>query len=206
MKMFKKETINKIEYKKPTFVIVTGCAGSGKTSLGKAIAKEKHWTYIDKDTVTRHFADYILVSKGKDKNDRESEIYCNEIRPIEYKLTFKVCQENLNLGNSVILTIPFIAQIRDYNRWLEMIKEYELDLEEVNVKFIWINHDEGGEYTRITRRAAQRDGYKLEHWEEYLEGLEGISPDERYQAYRYDNDGVSADKMYIKDVLKWINK
>lgn len=29
MKMFKKETNTKIENKKPTFVIVTGCAGSG---------------------------------------------------------------------------------------------------------------------------------------------------------------------------------
>lgn len=202
----KKSKSSTNENVKPTFVIITGCAGSGKTSLGEAIAKNKHWTYIDKDTVTRDFTDYILMDKGKAKSDRESPIYCNDIRPIEYKLTFKVCQENLRLGNSVILTIPFVAQIRDYQKWIEMIEEYGLDLDGVSVKFVWINHDEGGEYTRVTKRAAERDGYKLEHWDEYLAGLEGIAPDNRYEAYRFDNDSASADELYIEDVLEWISK
>ena len=117
-----------------------------------------------------------------------------------------MCQENLRLGNSVILTIPFIAQIRDYQKWIEMIEEYGLDLDGVSVKFVWINHDEGGEYTRVTKRAAERDGYKLEHWDEYLAGLEGIAPDNRYEAYRFDNDSASADELYIEDVLEWISK
>jgi predicted kinase len=189
-----------------TFVIITGCAGSGKTSLGKKIARETGWTYIDKDTVTRDFTDFILVDKGKSKSDRESDVYCNEIRPVEYQITFKVCDENLRLGNSVILTIPFIAQIQDYGKWQEMVQEYGLDLDDVVVKFVWINHDEGSEYTRVTKRNADRDGYKLQHWEEYTRGLEGITPAKEYDAYLYDNDSTSADEIYVKDVIEWIKK
>lgn len=142
---------------KTTFLIITGCAGSGKTTLGKTLAKKLHWTYIDKDTITRDFTDMFLLNKGKSKDDRESDIYCNEIRPVEYKSTFTVCQENLDLGNSVILTIPFIEQIRDYSKWLDMINEYGLNLENISTKFIWINHDENGELSRLTKRAAERD-------------------------------------------------
>lgn len=189
-----------------TFVIITGCAGSGKTSLGKKIARETGWAYIDKDTVTRDFTDFILVDKGKSKSDRESDVYCNEIRPVEYQITFKVCDENLRLGNSVILTIPFIAQIQDYGKWQKMVQEYGLDLDDVVVKFVWINHDEGSEYTRVTKRNADRDGYKLQHWEEYTRGLEGITPAKEYDAYLYDNDSTSADEIYVKDVIEWIKK
>ena len=191
---------------KTTFVIITGCAGSGKTSLGERLSREMGWTYIDKDTVTRDFTDFILVDKGKSKLDRESDVYCNNIRPIEYKVTFKVCEENLKLGNSVVLTIPFIAQIKDYSKWLDMIDEYGMYLADISVKFIWINHDEGSEYTRITKRGAERDGYKLMHWEEYASGIADIKPDARYCAYCYDNDGASAAEIYVKDVIEWIRK
>lgn len=191
---------------KATFVIITGCAGSGKTSLGERLSREIGWMYIDKDTVTRDFTDYILEDKGQSRSDRESDLYCNNIRPIEYKITFKVCEENLELGNSVILTIPFIAQIQDYNIWLNMTKEYGIDLDDINVKFVWINHDEGSEFTRVTKRGAERDGYKLNHWEEYARSIEGIKPDSRYNAYCYDNDSSSADEIYVKDVIEWIIK
>lgn len=206
MQLFGKRLLGKERSRKTPFVIITGCAGSGKTSLGEKIARELKWTYIDKDTVTREFTDFILVEKGTSKGDRESEIYCTHVRPIEYRITFKVCVENLRLGNPVVLTIPFIAQIRDFRMWEEMIHEYGIDLNGINVKFVWINHNEGGEFTRITRRGAERDGYKLKHWESYASGLEGISPDERYHAYLYDNDSSSADGMYVKDVIKWITK
>lgn len=189
---------------KTTFVIITGCAGSGKTTLGKRLSSEMGWTYIDKDTLTRDFTDFILMEKGKSKSDRESDTYSNSIRPIEYKITFSTCKENLRLGNSVILTIPFIAQIKDYNKWLEMLSNYSMDLSGVTVKFIWINHDEESEFNRITRRGAERDGYKLCHWKEYAQSVANIEPDPRYGAYRYDN--TSIDENSIKDIITWIEK
>ena len=192
--------------KTATFVIITGCAGSGKTSLGKRLSRELRWIYIDKDTVTKDFTEFILEGKGKSKNDRESDFYCNSIRPIEYKTTFKVCEENLRMGNSVILTIPFISQIKDYEEWEKIQRECGIDLSNIEVKFVWINHDDGLEYTRITKREAERDNYKLNHWEEYVEGLRGITPAVKYNAYYYDNSYISADERQIEDLITWIKK
>ena len=199
-------TLHNGSNKKVKFVIITGCAGSGKTTLGERISSEMGWTYIDKDTVTRSFTDFILENKGKSKNDRESDLYCNEIRPIEYKITFRVCEENLRLGNSVVLTIPFIAQIKDYNEWKKLQHQFGMDFSNVDVKFVWINHNEELEYTRVTKRAAERDGYKLNHWEAYIEGLRGIMPDDNYKAYCYDNDSTSPDEIYIEDLITWIKQ
>lgn len=39
--------------KKRQLVIITGCAGSGKTTIGKTLAQKLGYCYIDKDTVTR---------------------------------------------------------------------------------------------------------------------------------------------------------
>lgn len=206
MGLFSKKTNNEKLDGKAKFVIITGCAGSGKTSLGERVSREMGWTYIDKDTVTRDFSDFILEDKGKSKSDRESDLYCNEIRPIEYKITFKVCEENLRLGNSVVLIIPFIAQIKDYNEWQNLQRQFGMDFSNVDVKFVWINHDEGLEYTRVTKRGAERDGYKLNHWEAYVEGLRGIIPDDNYKAYCYDNDSTSADEIYIEDLITWIKQ
>ena len=191
---------------KLTFVIITGCAGSGKTFIGMSIAKKLKWTYIDKDTVTRDFTDWILEDKGKSKGDRESVLYCESIRPIEYSTTFKVCKENLEIGNSVVLTIPFIAQIQDYQKWIDLAKESGIDMEHICLKFIWIKHDIGREYTRVKIRNAKRDENKLENWELYRESVEGIEPDEKYAAYIFENDTNSIDESYLEDVIEWIRK
>lgn len=205
MRFFSKEKKTTIKTK-TTLLIITGCAGSGKTSLGEKIAKELNWTYIDKDTVTRGFTDFILVRNGKSKSDRESDLYCDDIRPIEYEITFKVCDENLRLGNSVVLTIPFIAQIRDFSEWESLIDRFGLDFDDVNVKFVWINHDPGSEYTRITKRGAERDGWKLSNWDRYCSNMEGIYPDAGYQAYCFDNDSVSADAIKVEGIIEWIKR
>ena len=97
---------------KPTFLLVTGCAGSGKTTLGKKIAKKLNWTYIDKDTVVNLFTDWILSDKGFSKNNRESKVYCNNIRPLEYRTVFKISEENLKLGNSIVLVIHLLHKFQ----------------------------------------------------------------------------------------------
>lgn len=123
-------------------IIIAGCAGSGKTTIGKELAKQLRYAYIDKDTVTRDYTDFILKQSGSFEGDRESDLYKNQILPIEYQVTFKVCREILESGSSVVLTIPFIGQIRDWSKWLS-IKETARINNEVIVKFIWIKHDKG---------------------------------------------------------------
>lgn len=185
-------------------VIITGCAGSGKTTIGKTLAQKLGYCYIDKDTVTREFTDFILERSGSSKGDRESQLYRGEILPIEYSVTFKLCREILDNGSNVVLTIPFISQIQDFSKWEEIRTAARIRNKEV--KFIWIEHNIETEKDNLVSRDAARDKYKLEHWEEYAKSVEGICPAGEYQAYIYTNDcNINLDTA-VEEVEKWIRK
>ena len=186
-------------------IIITGCAGSGKTTVGKELAKQLKYSYVDKDTVTRGFTDFILKRLGSFEGDRESELYRNEILPIEYQLTFKVCREILENGSSVVLTIPFIGQIKDISKWQAIKKEAGIS-DDVTVKFIWIKHEINTEKKNILNRGAARDDYKINHWDAYAESVEGIEPSADYNAYVYVNDCEAKLADTLAEVKQWIKK
>lgn len=188
---------------KKRLIIVTGCAGSGKTTTGKELARQLGYAYIDKDTVTREFTDFVLIQKGSSEGDRESEFYKTELLPIEYRITFKLCRELLECGSSVVLTIPFIGQIRDISKWLALKEESRID-DDVEVKFVWIKHDIDTEKKNILKRGAARDQYKIEHWDEYAASVEGIEPSPDYNAYMYDNDCEANLSDTVEEIKKWI--
>lgn len=186
-------------------IIITGCAGSGKTTVGIELSKQLGFAYVDKDTVTREFTDFILTKLGSFEGDRESVLYRTEILPIEYRVTFKVCREVLDYGNNVVLTIPFISQIRDWNKWIAIREEAKID-PETDVKFIWIKHNIDTEKKNIIKRDAARDQYKLAHWEEYSDSVEGIEPSPAYNAYIYVNDCEAKLSDTLEEVKKWISQ
>ncbi len=185
-------------------VIITGCAGAGKTTIGKTLAQKLGYCYIDKDTVTREYTDFILERSGSSKCDRESQLYRGEILPIEYSVTFKLCREILDNGCNVVLTIPFISQIQDYSKWEEIKSASRI--RNIDVKFIWIEHIIETEKENLILRDADRDKYKLEHWDEYSKSVDGLHPADEYQAYIYTNDCNINLEIAVEEVIKWIRK
>ena len=203
MSLFSKKS--RPEENSPYLIIIAGCAGSGKTTVGKELAKQLGFSYVDKDTVTRDYTDFILTRSGSFEGDRESDLYKEQILPIEYHVTFKVCREILENGSSVVLTIPFIGQIRDMSKWLS-IKEKARISDDVIVKFIWIKHDINTEKKNILKRGASRDAYKLSHWDEYADSVEGIEPSADFNAYIYVNDCEAKLADTLVEVRQWIKK
>lgn len=191
--------------KSQKLIIITGCAGSGKTTIGKALAKRLHYVYIDKDTVTREFTDYILESQGASKYSRESELYRKKVMHLEYNTTFKLCRELLETGSDVIVTIPFQYYITDYHKWLDFREKSNIP-STVDVKFVWIEHRESVEKVNLTRRNADRDQYKLKNWDEYAHSIDGIKPCSDYNAYKYVNDCNVQLDVALNDLAEWIIK
>lgn len=190
---------------KRKLIVIAGCAGSGKTTVGKELAKQLGFAYIDKDTVTREFTDFILTELGSFEGDRESELYKTKILPVEYRVTFKVCREVLDMGVSVVLTIPFIGQIRDWTKWETIRREARIP-DDVDVKFVWIQHNIDTEKKNILKRKAARDQFKLDHWDDYAESVEGIEPAAEYNAYVYVNDCEARLEETLNEVKQWIGK
>ena len=146
-------------------ILVCGLPGSGKTTIGKIMATDLDALYIDKDTVSNSFTEAILGAIGCSKDDRESALYLSNVREHEYNTMMALAMENLEIGNSVICSAPFISELNS-KEWLTQCL---LKVEKLNaiVNVIWIHVDENTAYDRIVARNASRDKWKLENWDDY---------------------------------------
>ncbi|MET0415024.1 MAG: hypothetical protein ABW022_03255 [Actinoplanes sp.] len=56
---------NEVRTVTPHVVLIGGYAGSGKSELGRIIARETGWPMIDKDTITRPVVEATWFSRGR---------------------------------------------------------------------------------------------------------------------------------------------
>lgn len=186
-------------------VIISGFAGSGKSTVGKHIAKKLNYTYLDKDTLSRDFTEKVLADNESYEGDRESELYSKVINPIEYKTLVDTAVENMLLGNNVILSAPFIAQLKQDN-WFET-NITSLIREKVKLSIIWIHTDENTERIRLIDRNATRDKWKLENWHEYCTEIRTYRPKDD-SIYLFDNASLSDHSFHkqIEELMRWIGR
>ncbi|MGM1064200.1 GntR family transcriptional regulator [Saccharothrix sp. Mg75] len=154
----------------PHVLLVGGYAGSGKTELGRVLARETGWPMLDKDTLTRPVVEAALEILGCSPHDRESAEYLSRIRPREYEALINALTENVQCGNSAIVTAPFIKEFKDL-AWLNRI---EATCREVGAKVsvVWVYCDADTMHTYIRHRGAARDAAKLSNWREYLSAID----------------------------------
>ncbi|WP_262391573.1 GntR family transcriptional regulator [Nocardiopsis sp. CNR-923] len=158
-----------IRLRTPNVIFVGGYAGSGKTELGRIIARSTGWPLLDKDTLTRPVVEAALEVLGCSPHDRESETYLTKIRPREYEALAAAARENVECGTSVIVTAPFIRELND-PAWIDRVKATYSSLES-KTTFVWVYCDEETMHTYIRHRGAARDAAKLADWEGYLAGI-----------------------------------
>jgi len=158
------------EKTEPRVILIGGYAGSGKTELGRILARQTGWAILDKDTTTRPVVEAALERLGQSPHDRESETYLTVVRPAEYEALIAALTENLECGVSVIVTAPFIKELQDEawcNRLAATVEEHNGKLQ-----VVWVYCDPDTMQTYIRRRGAARDEYKLANWAAYLSGVD----------------------------------
>lgn len=176
---------------KPTIIFVIGETGVGKSAVGKMIAKNLHYTYIDKDTSTTHLTEYILgtVSPTKNKHDRESDFYMQTVRPLEYNGILAQALENIELGNNVVVTASFELEMQEAN-WLHTHLFMKKIMELANLKIVFVHVDKQTLLKRLISRNELRDTWKLDNWDTYLKQVNDmkITWDETaYEQFTFDN-------------------
>jgi len=154
-------------------ILVGGVPGSGKTYIGKELSKARS-VYIDKDTITKAFTEKLLEALGSHKDDRESDVYTNHVRAIEYEIMMKHAFENLGLHNNVVCSAPFIAQFND-DKWVKDV-EFKSKISDGKLIKIWIHVDEKTARDRILARGADRDNGKLSNWDNYVTQVQHAPP------------------------------
>lgn len=161
---------NDLRAQNPHVIIVGGYAGSGKTELGRILARETGWSMLDKDTITRPVVEAALEILDLSPNDRESEEYLTRIRPREYEALMAAVEENLACGNSVIATAPFIREFND-DAWLART-EASFASKSATISLVWVYCDPNTMHTYIRHRGAARDAAKLGNWSGYLSSID----------------------------------
>lgn len=176
---------------KPTVIFVIGEAGVGKSAVGKMIAKHFHHTYIDKDTSTIYLTEHILAesSPTKNKHDRESDFYMNTVRPLEYDTILAQVLENVELGNSSVVTAGFELEILDAN-WLQTNLYMKKIMELASLKVVHVQVDKQTLLNRLITRNELRDAWKLNNWNAYLQQVANMKVGwnkEDYKEFSFDN-------------------
>jgi predicted kinase len=160
---------------RPTVVIIGGYAGSGKTELGRILARATGWSLLDKDTMTRPVVEAALELIGQPPNDRESEAYLTLVRPREYEATMAAAHENVECGNSVLLTAPFIHEMGN-SAWVERTRA-QFAASGARIELVWVYCDPDTMHSYLRHRAAARDAAKLADWQGYLSAIDlGLRP------------------------------
>ncbi len=151
---------------KPTVFIVIGPAGSGKSTVSKAIAQRYRAAYLDKDTMVTAFTELLLEAKGFDKSERDNNaFYQAAILPIEYETLLRTCGDNLRVGTSVVLDAPFGRYFADRDYLRSARQHYAWP--DADLIVVHVTTDGSQVLDRLIQRDYSRDGWKIEHWEQF---------------------------------------
>ncbi len=150
----------------PHVVLIGGYAGSGKTELGRILVRETGWPLLDKDTLTRPVVEAALEMTGQSPNDRDSDFYFERIRPREYEALAAATVENVECGNSAIVTAPFIREFSD-EAWIKRTQALYASMN-ATTTLVWVYCDIDTMHTYLRHRGAARDAAKLADWPAYV--------------------------------------
>ncbi|HEX3780703.1 MAG TPA: AAA family ATPase [Pseudonocardiaceae bacterium] len=155
---------------RPRVIVIGGYAGSGKTELGRILARATGWAMLDKDTTTRAVVEAALEALGHSPHDRDSDFYLATIRPAEYEALIAALTENVQCGNSAIVTAPFIREFND-QAWCDRLTA-NLEGFGVELHVVWVRCDADTMRTYLKHRGAARDAAKLTDWDKYLASID----------------------------------
>ncbi|MFP3727524.1 AAA family ATPase [Priestia filamentosa] len=192
----------------PKLIIFTGPAGTGKSTLSKKLLQHIPAVYLDKDTVGGRASEKILDMSGMDTKDRDSDFYKKHCRDLEYQSTMDVALENLELGLHTFLIGPFTKELADKN-WIDTeLGRVGLTKEEIDVKVVIVTVDnQEVQKERIKERQTERDTWKLNHWEEFTNGLKDIEVNwdiSKESIIRFDNSEELTEER-VNSLLKMLN-
>ncbi|MEE9154176.1 MAG: ATP-binding protein, partial [candidate division NC10 bacterium] len=140
----------------PRLILVMGIAGSGKSVLARAILEQVWAVYLDNNFLADAFS----------PASRTDERYL-AVRENLYAALYRITEENLRIGNTVLLDAPHIRQVQDAE-WCRWIQGLAKDAG-AWMRAIRCLCSERLLRERLEARGENRDRWKLENWQAFLE-------------------------------------
>ena len=155
-------------------ILVTSPPACGKTYISKALARNlRHVVYLDKDTLIP-LSNRVFAAAGEEIN-RSSEKKKKNIRDYEYETIVDIGVEALEYDDIVLINAPFTKEVHDE----ETLERFRTKLRRKNAKLviIWVVTDPRICHERMIARNSDRDTWKLEHWDEYIQTVDFSIPE-----------------------------
>jgi predicted kinase len=147
-------------------VFICGPAGTGKTTLAKALLRlllgdGQPTCLLDKDTLTDGLSQAFTAALTGNGADRDSPTYKDKVRDLEYEAVLATARENLELGVTCIMPAPWARELASGR--LGSVSELGFP-QDTQVRVVWLRLGSNARRDRIQQRGHLRDAYKLEHW------------------------------------------
>src|ERR1700733_2451682 len=139
-----------VNHEDTMLIIFGGLPGVGKTTLAKALAREWEAVYLRVDTIEQAL--------------RFSETLQGEVGPAGYLVAYRLAEENLHIGRTVVAdSVNPLSMTRD--AWLLVAANASKDAIEIEV----ICSDPSEHRRRVETRNADIDGLSRPTWQAVLE-------------------------------------
>lgn len=153
-------------------IFLGGEAGVGKTILSKELmSKIGSSLVIDKDEFTSVLVNKLLELYGQPTSDRESQVYVENVKPLEYEQIDNMIWDGIK-NTSLIITAPFFDSFLDIE-WLEKM-ELLGDFHNTKVDFIFLTRCPNKVRTGLIDRCADRDKWKISNYSDYRKKTDSI--------------------------------
>ena len=171
-------------------ILVTSPPASGKTYISKKLAKAlKHVVYLDKDTLI--VLSHQIFKVMNEEVNRSSDFFEEYIRNYEYDAVLALAMEALEYDDIVLINAPFTREIRD-TAFIDNLKNQLIE-KNARLTVVWVMTDVDVVKSRMTERNSSRDFWKLENWDEYIEGVDFSIP------LSIDNPDIVDDLLLFKN-------
>jgi predicted kinase len=153
-------------------IVVCGPPASGKSTLGAALAETLPAVLIDQDIATAPLVG--VVASLIDVYDLEDPRLATATRRARYETITGIAENNLRVGNAVVLVAPFTKERRDRAAWDELSQR----LQEAGgtVTMLWLSLEPEQILQRLRARAVERDAEKLKDTQGFLDRLDLAPP------------------------------
>lgn len=184
---------------KKKLILVTSPPACGKTFITKNLARAlNNCVYLDKD-------DLIVLSKqiykvAGEPFDRSSAFFQANIRDAEYDAILEIAFNALNYNDTVLINAPFKTEIRDLD-WIEGMRK-KLAVKNAELCIIWVHTDINVVHQRMVARNSERDTWKIQHWEEYVQTQDYSEPVGIPEMFVFNNN---SDEEFDESIVKAVD-
>lgn len=154
---------------RPAALLIAGPPASGKSMVGASLARTLGAALIDLDVATESLLSVIESLVNVD--DIDDPRLATLTRAERYETITRLAEDNLRVGNTVLLVAPFTEERKSLHAWEELVHRLKRAAGG-DVTMIWLYLSREELLQRMRNRGAERDETKLSKEQRFIDQVE----------------------------------